>query len=64
MEWVVVYENTDRILSENVKNELESNGVYAVVINKVDSNYPVFGMSYVKVPANQKEEAEELIKNL
>ncbi len=64
MEWVVVYENKDRILSENIKNELESNGIYAVVLNKVDSNYPVFGISVVKVPKDQEDMANELISKL
>jgi hypothetical protein len=62
--WVSVYISKDRIRAELIKNELISNDINAVILNKVDASYPVLGTVQINVPENQAELAYKCIDDL
>jgi Putative prokaryotic signal transducing protein len=61
-EWLTIYKDKNQIRAEQLKNELASSGINVVLLNLVDKSYPVFGLVELKVVAEQKEIAEEIIK--
>ncbi len=62
--WESVYISKDRMRAELIKNELINNAVNAVILDKVDASYPVFGTVQVNVPEHQVESAKKLIDDL
>lgn len=63
-------ENWERILNtknsaraEIARGMLEEHGINAVIINKKDSNYPMFGFFEVLVPLQDADIAKTLLAN-
>jgi hypothetical protein len=61
-EWLTIYKDKNQIRAEQLKNELAASGINVVLLNLVDKSYPVFGLVELRVVAEQKEIAEEIIK--
>ncbi len=60
-EWICVYKDKDQHKVELIKNELINNDIEAVVLNKVDHNYPILGFSELRVMSDDKFRAEVLV---
>jgi hypothetical protein len=41
--WIIIHKSGDAILSELLKNEIESNEIKCFIVNKKDTMYPLFG---------------------
>jgi predicted nucleic acid-binding protein len=52
--WIKVFESTNQIYTELVKNEIASNEINAVVLSKQDSSY-LLGYFEIYVPAENAE---------
>ena len=61
--WIKVFENQNQIRAEIVKAVLEENGIPAVVMNKKETVYHVFGSYEVLVPQAHGLAAVQLIQN-
>lgn len=61
--WIKVFEDKNQIRAEIVKGVLEQNGIPAVVMNKKETVYHVFGTYEVLVPNDQVLGAMNLIQN-
>lgn len=61
--WIKVFEDQNQIRAEIVKGVLEENGISAVVMNKKETVYHVFGTYEVLVPNESVLEAMKLIQN-
>ncbi len=61
--WIKVYEDQNQIRAEIVKAVLEENGIPAVVMNKKESVYQVFGTHEVLVIQGDSLAALQLIQN-
>ncbi len=61
--WIKVFEDQNQIRAEIVKGILEENGISAVVMNKKETVYHVFGTYEVLVPNENVLEAMKLIQN-
>lgn len=61
--WIKVFENQNQIRAEIVKGVLEENGISAVVMNKKETVYHVFGTYEVLVTNENVLEAMKLIQN-
>ncbi len=60
-EWICVYKDKDQYKVELIKNELINNDIEAVVLNKVDHNYPILGFSELRVMSDDKVRAKVLV---
>lgn len=63
MNWVTVFKEKNRMRAELLKNELENNSIEAVILDKVDHNYPVLGEVEIKVLVSNQALAEHIIKD-
>jgi predicted glycosyltransferase len=61
--WIKVFEDKNQIRAEIVKGVLEENGISAVVMNKKETVYHVFGTYEVLVPNENVLDAMKLIQN-
>ncbi|EKB50141.1 putative signal transducing protein [Cecembia lonarensis] len=61
--WQKVYENSSPVRAEIVKGVLEDNGIQAVILNKKESVYQIFGNYEVMVPVNDALRAVNIVKN-
>lgn len=61
--WIRVFEDQNQIRAEIVKAVLEENGIPAVVLNKKESVYHVFGTYEVLVIQGDALPAMQLIQN-
>jgi hypothetical protein len=61
--WESVFKTGQNVRAEIARSVLEENGINAVIINKQDSNYPVFGFSEVFVPINEAALALTILTN-
>jgi hypothetical protein len=61
--WQKVYENSSSVRAEIVKGVLEDNGIQAVILNKKESVYQIFGKYEVMVPVNLALRAVNIVKN-
>jgi Zn-dependent membrane protease YugP len=61
--WAKVYQSGQAIRAEIAREILEQNGIGAVIVNKQDSSYPVFGNFEVHVPAADLEKAQTILTN-
>lgn len=61
--WVRVFEDQNQIRAEIVKGVLEENGIPAVVLNKLETVYKLFGTFEVLVPNGEVLSAMQLIQN-
>jgi len=62
--WVSVYSTDKPWQAEIAKQVLTENGIEAVVMNKQDSSYHVFGEAEVYVSSGDVEKSKELLKNI
>lgn len=60
-EWISIFKDKDQYKVELIKNELINNDIEAVVLNKVDHNYPILGFSELRVMSDDKVRAEALV---
>ncbi len=61
--WAKAYQSGQMIRAEIAREILEQNGIAAVIVNKQDSSYPIFGMCEVHVPAADLEKAQTILTN-
>ena len=61
--WVKAYQSSQAIRAEIARELLEQGGIAAVIMNKKDSSYPVFGMYEVHVPASDLSQAQIILTN-
>ncbi|GGH46532.1 DUF2007 domain-containing protein [Dyadobacter endophyticus] len=61
--WAKAYQSGQAIRAEIAREILDQNGVAAVIVNKQDSNYPVFANFEVHVPAADLEKAQTILMN-
>jgi len=62
--WIVIYSSNKPWQAEIAKQVLIENGIEAVVINKKDSSYLVFGDAEVYVAKENAENSRILIKDI
>ncbi len=62
--WITVYTSKDRIRTELIKNELILQGINAVILDKIDGNFPMVGPVAINVPEDQSETAKKYIEAL
>ena len=61
--WIKVFESKQMIQAEIARETLEQNDIAAVIVNKQDSLYPVFGMCEVHVPAKDLTKAQNILSD-
>ena len=61
--WVKVYSSDRMIQAEIIREKLEQNNIAAVIVNKQDSSYPVFGVTEVHVPVSDSLKAQTIVEN-
>lgn len=61
--WAKAYQSTQMIRAEIAREILEQNGIAAVIVNKKDSSYPIFGMYEVHVPLSDLPQAQTILNN-
>ncbi|KQS31485.1 DUF2007 domain-containing protein [Dyadobacter sp. Leaf189] len=61
--WIKAYQSSQMIRAEIAREILEQNGIPAVIVNKKDSSYPIFGMCEVHVPASELDRAQTILMN-
>jgi hypothetical protein len=61
--WIKVFESKELIRAEITRETLEQNGIAAVIVNKKDSLYPVFGVCEVHVPAKDLITAQNILSD-
>lgn len=61
--WAKAYQSGQMIRAEIAREILEQNGIAAVIVNKKDSSYPIFGMCEVHVPAGDLLQAQTILTN-
>jgi hypothetical protein len=61
--WVKAYQSSQMIRAEIAREILEQNGIAAVIVNRKDSSYPIFGMCEVHVPASDLPQAQMILSN-
>ena len=63
-DWIVVYRTGELHQAEMVKQIIQQNGIDAVIMNKKDSSYIIFGDIEVLVKPENETAALQLLKNL
>ena len=61
--WAKAYQSGQAIRAEIAREILEQNGIGAVIVNRQDSNLPVFGNFEVHVPAAELGKAQTILTN-
>jgi hypothetical protein len=61
-DWSLIYSTEEPHLAEMMKVLLEDNGIEAVIINKKDSSYNLFGQVEIYINIADTEKANELVK--
>jgi hypothetical protein len=56
--WTLVHSDGQTFGAELVKSQLEAEGIHAIVLNKRDSSYGMFGPVEVYVPTPEAERAQ------
>ena len=59
--WTLVHSDGQTFGAELVKSQLEAEGIQAVVLNKRDSSYGMFGPVEVYVPISEAERAQSCL---
>ena len=62
--WISIYSSDKPWQAEIAKQLLSESGIEAVVINKQDSSYLVFGEAEVYVSLGDLEKSKEILKNI
>jgi hypothetical protein len=60
-DWHIVHQETNAMLAELLKNEVESNDIPCYLVNRTDSSYPIFGRYVLYVPRDQYEVAKVVV---
>ena len=61
--WTRVFEDQNHIRAEIVKGVLEEKGISAVILNKKETVYKIYGTYEVLVPNDKALEALQMIQN-
>ena len=61
--WIKAFQSEQMIQAELAREVLDQNGIAAVIVNKQDSSYPIFGMCEVHVLASDLAQAQTIIAN-
>lgn len=61
--WIKVFEDQNQIRAEIVKGILEDRGISALVMNKKESVYKIYGTYEVLVPKEKVLDAMQLIQH-
>lgn len=61
--WELIMSTKDSARAELTRALLEQNNFKAVILDKKDSNYPVFGFFEVYVPNDEAEAAKNILAN-
>jgi hypothetical protein len=61
--WLKAFQSEHMIKAELAREILDQNDIAAVIVNKKDSNYPVFGMCEVHVLASDLTKAQNILAN-
>jgi len=61
--WVKAFQSGQMIQAELARETLDQNGIPAVIVNKQDSSYPIFGMCEVHVPVSDLAQAQTILEN-
>lgn len=62
--WILIFSTPQPWQAEMAKQILDENGIEAVVMNRRDSSYTVFGEVEVYVVKEDVERSKELLKNI
>ena len=63
-DWIVIYRTGELHQAEMVKQIIQQNGIDAVIMNKKDSSYIIFGDIEVLVKPENETAALQLLKNM
>jgi len=61
--WIKVFETEAQVRAEIVKGVLEEHGIQAVVLNKKETVYKIFGTYHVLVQRDDSISASTIIQN-
>lgn len=61
--WIKAFGSKEMIKAEIAREKLDQNSIPAVIVNKQDSLYPIFGMFEVHVPAKDLTTAQTLLSD-
>ncbi len=61
--WELILSSKDSARAEIAKGMLQEQQIHAVIMDKKDSNYPVFGFFEVYVPLEDAERAKTILTN-
>ena len=61
--WAKAFQSGQMIQAELARETLDQNGIAAVIVNKQDSSYPIFGMCEVHVPMTDFVRAQTILSN-
>lgn len=61
--WEKAFQSEQMIKAELAREILDQSGIAAVIVNKKDSSYPIFGMCEVHVLASDLAEAQTILNN-
>ena len=59
--WAKAFQSEQMIQAELAREVLDQNGIAAVIVNKKDSSYPVFGVCEVHVPLSDLAQAQTIL---
>lgn len=61
--WSKAFQSEQMIKAEVARELLDQAGIAAVIVNRKDSSYPIFGMCEVHVPTHELEQALTVLAN-
>lgn len=61
--WFKLYSTKNYVEANIIKGMLEENNIQAVILNRQDSSYLVFGEIEIYVPLHLKDVAQHLLNN-
>ena len=59
--WAKAFQSEQMIQAELAREVLDQSGIAAVIVNKKDSSYPVFGVCEVHVPLSDLAQAQTIL---
>lgn len=63
-EWQLIYSSTNRMQATIVMQHLQDEGIEAVMIDKKDSSYTIFGESEIYCPLEQAFDALNILEKI
>ncbi len=63
-DWTVVFQSNNKVRANQIKLELEAENIDAVIVDKVDSLYPMIGVAKVLVSNSDFSKAMSIIEGL